>query len=121
MKRLLLLIIIGLSPFFGQSQELFYIQFENNDINSRSANEQHHLNSNQPGAAVVIGGLDNWDGGGNYINVYGTKFIIDSLDLNADGTRTAVLRREDGENFFNHLTTVNARLTPVGKNVEGTR
>lgn len=120
MKRLLLLIIV-LSPLFGQAQELFYIQFENNDVNGRSPIEQNNISGKQTGAAIVIGGLDNWDGSGNYINVYGTKFIIDSLDLNSDGTRRAVLRREDGESFFNHLTTVNAKLIPVGKNIEETR
>jgi hypothetical protein len=121
MKKTLLLILIVLSPLFGQAQEMFYIQFEDNEVNRRSATEQVNLTKKQNGAAIIIGGLNNWDGGGNYINVFGTKFIIDSLDLNSDGTRRAVLRREDGENFFNHLTTINAKLIPVGKPIEETR
>jgi hypothetical protein len=64
-----------------------------------------------------VGGLNDLDGMGNYLNVYGSKLIIDSLDITSDGTQSVVLRREDGNNFFNLYSTMRAKLTPV-RNLE---
>ena len=122
MKKIILLIIIVITPLSAIGQELFFIHFEDNEIKripTTIRNERRNSISKE--TTVVIGGLNNLDGRGNYINVFGTKFIIDSLDMNSDGTRHAVLRREDGVNFFNHTPTVNARLIPVGHNIKQSR
>jgi hypothetical protein len=39
------------------------------------------------------------------------------LDITSDGTQSVVLRREDGNNFFNLYSTMRAKLTPV-RNLE---
>lgn len=116
MKHFYIVLSILLFSMVCASQELYHISFEQNQTNMHSP----QINSNEitlpvKGATVIMGGLNNLDGMGNYLNVYGSKLIIDSLDIATDGTQNVVLRREDGNNFFNIYPTMKATLTPVDR------
>ncbi len=114
MKHLYLFLLIVLFPIVCAAQELYHISFEQNQTTIHTP----QINTNEivfpvNGSTVIMGGLNNLDGMGNYLNVYGSKLIVDSLDIAMDGTQHVVLRREDGNNFFNLYPTMKAKLTPV--------
>ena len=113
MKHLYILLLFML-PSLCISQELYHLSFEQN----QTALNTMQLDKNQidlpvKRSTIIMGGLNNLDGMGNYLNVFGSKLIVDSLDIASDGTQKVVLRREDGNNFFNLYPTMKATLTPV--------
>jgi hypothetical protein len=118
MKKLLLYIFLSFTPIIVGAQELFYLTFEQNQtpINTTLI-DTNEISLAVKGSTIIVGGLNDLDGMGNYFNVYGSKLIIDSLDITSDGTQSVVLRREDGNNFFNLYSTMRAKLTPV-RNLE---
>ncbi len=61
----------------------------------------------------IVGGLNDWDGMNNYLNVFGSKLIIERKDIGSDGVTHLILRREDGLNFFDLFPTLKARLVPI--------
>lgn len=112
MKHLVFLTV--LFPVLGGAQDLYHISFEQNQTTIHTP----QINTNEivlpiKNSTVIMGGLNNLDGMGNYLNVYGSKLIVDSMDIAMDGTQNVVLRREDGNNFFNLYPTMKATLTPV--------
>lgn len=114
MHKAILLLAILLSPFLGEAQELFHLSLEHRQSSIYSSWDDFNETSfplNE--STIIVGGLNDLDGFGNYFNIYGSKLIIDSLDIASDGTQSVVLRREDGGNFFNLYPTIKAKLTPV--------
>ncbi len=113
MKHLYILLLL-ISPSLCLGQELYHISFEQNQtaINTTQINK-NEIGLPVKGSTIIMGGLNNLDGMGNYLNVFGSKLIVDSLDIATDGTQSVVLRREDGNNFFNLYPTMKAKLTPV--------
>lgn len=114
MKHLYFILFVVLLPALCGAQELYHISFQQNQIGTYTP----QITSNEidlpiKGATVIMGGLNNLDGMGNYLNVYGSKLIVDSLDIATDGTQNVVLRREDGNHFFNLYPTMRATLTPI--------
>ncbi len=61
----------------------------------------------------VLGGLNDWDGMNNHINVFGSKLLIESSEIGSDGITRLVLRREDGLDFFQLFPTLKAKLVPM--------
>lgn len=100
--------------FSMDAQELFrlrlndYQYVENNDGTIKS-----QLKLPNGNATVIMGGLNDWDGMNNYFNLFGSKLIVDSLDMGSDGIQNVVLRREDGRDFFDLFPTVRAKLIPI--------
>lgn len=122
MAKKLLLIILILFPLIGEAQELFQLSFEHRQTSSYSPwTETNETSFPTTNSTIIVGGLNDLDGIGNYLNIFGSKLIVDSLDIASDGTQNVVLRREDGGSFFNLYPTINAKLTPVryGKNELG--
>ncbi|WP_027076890.1 hypothetical protein [Maribacter antarcticus] len=118
MKKILLYIFFGLTTTMVGAQELFRLTFEQNQtpINTTLVGT-NEISLPVKGATIIVGGVNDLDGMGNYLNIYGSKLIVDSLDIASDGTQNVVLRREDGNNFFNLYSTMRAKLTPV-RNLE---
>lgn len=114
MKKLLLYLFLGFAPIILGAQELYHLTFEQNQtpINTLMM-DTNEIRLPVTGATVIVGGLNDLDGMGNYLNVYGSKLTVDNLDIASDGTQSIVLRREDGNNFFNLYSTMRAVLTPV--------
>ncbi|MGB5821855.1 MAG: hypothetical protein WBG90_20395 [Saonia sp.] len=111
MAKFLLLLII---PFFVQSQQMFRLQLDSYQQNETSfGTMDKQLSLPVKNSVVVLGGLNDLDGIGNYLNIYGSKLIVDSSDVNSDGIRQMVLRREDGRDFFNLFPTIKAKLIPM--------
>jgi len=102
------------SCFLLHAQESFRLQLdkyqyiENND--GTMSNQLKFPNGNQ---VVIMGGLNDWDGMNNYFNLFGSKLIVDSLDMGSDGIQNIVLRREDGRDFFDLFPTISAKLIPI--------
>ncbi len=113
MKNVFMLIILILTPWLAQAQGMFHLSFEHNQSTVNTAMDDSEISLPNKGSTVIVGGLNDLDGMGNYLNVYGSKLIVDSLDIASDGTQNIVFRREDGNNFFNRYPTMKAKLTPV--------
>jgi hypothetical protein len=114
MNKEILLLALLLSPFLGGAQELFHLSFEHRQSSIYSAwDDTNETSFPLKESTIIIGGLNDLDGIGNYFNIFGSKLIVDSLDIASDGTQRVVLRREDGDNFFNLYPSIKAKLTPV--------
>ncbi len=114
MKHVVLLILISLTPFFGQSQEAYRISLDSYQVlEDGRAFFGNQLKLPMTTGTIILGGLNELDGMGSYFNVYGTKLVVDSLDLSFDGTKQVVFRREDGRNFYNLFPTLRAKLIPI--------
>lgn len=114
MKKIILYILMTLGPLVTNAQGLYHISFEQNQTQTNATSiNTHEIGLPVKGSAVIVGGLNDLDGMGNYLNVFGSKLIVDSLDIASDGTQNVVLRREDGNNFFNLYPSLRAKLIPV--------
>jgi len=114
MNKAILLLALLLSPLLGKAQELFHLSFEHKQSSIYSSwDDSNETSFPLKESTIIIGGLNDLDGIGNYFNIYGSKLIVDSLEITSDGTQRVVLRREDGGNFFNLYPTIKAKLTPV--------
>lgn len=97
---------------YGQDQYLLvfdeYQVVEDPDTSLRNQMRFPITNS-----VVVLGGMNELDGMGDYFNVFGTKLLVDSKKPNSSGAHEVVLRREDGRNFYDLFPTLRAKLVPV--------
>lgn len=125
MKKLILIIILSFLPVLGIAQDIFRLYLDSSQPSENGYGHSIGL-SNSPlnGIMLVMGGLKNVDGSGNYLELFGSKLIIDSVDQNFDGTRRIVLIREDGRNFLELFPRLYATLKPVNlienENLENT-
>lgn len=112
--KFILVIVLGIMPLLGFSQEQFILSLDEFQYveNSNTA-MQSQMRFPMSEKVIVMGGLDHFDEIGKYFNVYGSKLRVDNLSMGADGTHTVVLRREDGKNFFDLFPKVTARLIPI--------
>jgi len=62
---------------------------------------------------ALMGGLNDWDGMNNYFNIFGSKLIVERIDIKRDGSKHLTLRREDGRNFYDLFPTITAKLVPI--------
>lgn len=116
MKQLYFIFLLILVPVLCGAQELYHISFQQNQTGIYTPQiTSNAIDLPMKGATVIMGGLNNLDGMGNYLNVYGSKLIVDSMDIAMDGTQNVVLRREDGNHFFNLYPTMRATLTPINQ------
>ena len=114
MNKGILFLIIVLFPLLVGAQEQFHLSLEHKQSSIYSSwDDSNETSFPLNESTIIVGGLNDLDGIGNYFNIYGSKLIIDSLDIASDGTQRVVLRREDGGNFFNLYPTIKAKLTPV--------
>ena len=115
MKKNLFFAAFAVFSFFGQSQELFRIEFDGyQPISNRNGIPGGQAKLPIQGSIIVLGGMNELDGMGHYFfDSYGSKLIVDSLDISFDGTRNIVFRREDGRDFFDLFPTVRAKLVPL--------
>jgi hypothetical protein len=67
---------------------------------------------------VVMGGLNDLDGMGNYFNVFGSKLVIDDIENAKNGIKYVILRREDGRNFYEIYPSLRAKLIPLSHEQE---
>lgn len=117
-KALLLIVFLGLY-ISTHAQQLYELRIHQSQIldNYDITNGQLMTLPNSK-FTVMMGGLNNWDGLGNYFNIYGSKLIVDRLDLRSDGSKHVVLRREDGRKFYDRFPTISATLIPVHHRIQ---
>lgn len=114
MKNLFHFIIFASICFSMEAQELFHLQLnEYQEVVHKDGIMGSQMKFPNPNATVVVGGLNDWDGMNNYINLFGGKLIIDSSSKGSNGIQNIILRREDGRDFFDLFPTISAKLIPV--------
>ncbi len=112
--KFILITLLAIAPFLGHAQEQFILSLDEFQVvEDPSTSLQRHMRFPMSEKVIVIGGLDNLDGIGNYFNVFGGKLIVDRRRMTSDGVHTITLRREDGRNFFNLFSTLSAKLIPL--------
>lgn len=116
MKKTFLFLVFAGILFSMNAQTMFQLKFDEYQYMDRNigvmGGQMKLPNGN---AMVIMGGLNDLDGMNNYFNLFGGKLIIDSLDMGLDGTQKIVLRREDGQDFYNLFPTISARLIPIDR------
>lgn len=116
MKTKLYILLIGIvAPFFlGSAQQTgLLILDEYQKIETSFASTTHEIKLPAEEVMAIMGGLNDWDGMNNYFNIFGSKLIVERMDVNNDGSRQLTLRREDGRDFFNLFQTITAKLVPI--------
>ncbi|MGB5498725.1 MAG: hypothetical protein WBM77_07325 [Maribacter sp.] len=113
MKNLFLFIVFASCCFHLEAQELFRLRLDTYQYVENNDGTSGQLKLPNETATVVMGGLNDLDGMNNYFNIFGSKLIVDSLVIGADGVQNVVLRREDGRDIFNLFPTISARLIPI--------
>jgi hypothetical protein len=114
MKKLFTFTVFVIISFSMNAQELYRLQLNAyQTVEHKDGSGASQLKFPKSNTNIIMGGLNDWDGMNNYFNLFGSKLIVDSLDMGSDGIQNVVLRREDGRDFFNLFPTVSAKLVPI--------
>ena len=112
-RIILFFILLGLSAP-ARAQQLYEMQIHQfQPLETYNGNSEQLITLPNSKFNVMMGGLNDWDGLANYFNIYGSKLIVDSIDRKSNGSKTVVLRREDGRKFYDRFPTISVTLTPV--------
>ncbi|WP_425234765.1 hypothetical protein [Ulvibacterium sp.] len=102
------------SFFIGSAQQTGLLVLDDyQKIETSYASTIHEIQLPAEEVMAIMGGLDDWDGMNNYFNIFGSKLIVERMDLNSDGSKQLTLRREDGRDFYNLFQTITAKLVPI--------
>jgi len=114
MKKIIILLFTVTITFLGHSQAAHMLELNTGQtLESEKSFAGNILNLPANRNIVVFGGLNELDGLGAYLDVYGSKLLIDRYDIAPNGTKKITLRREDGRDFYGLYPTLVARLTPL--------
>ena len=114
MKPLLLFIGIFAPFFMGSAQQTGLLVLDDyQKIETSYASTIHEIQLPAEEVMAIMGGLNDWDGMNNYFNIFGSKLIVERMDINSDGSKQLTLRREDGRDFYNLFQTITAKLIPI--------
>lgn len=112
-KVLLSVLIMGIWGGLHAQQRYFLEWDAYQKIENISGSAGAEMNLPNRDTIVLLGGLNDLDGAGNYLNIYGSKLIVERMDQGSQGVLHVILRREDGRTFFNLFPTIRAKLTPM--------
>lgn len=111
-----IIVVFTLCSFLTQAQEQFILSFDKfQEVENSSTTLKSQISFPIEDSVIVMGGLNDLDGMGNYLNIYGSKLLVDSKKLTSNGQHALILRREDGKDFYNLFPTLSAKLTPIAK------
>lgn len=114
MRIILFFVSFFVNSIIVTGQEQYKLSLDTyQEMENNSSAMKNQVNLPFANQIVVMGGLNDLDGMGNYFNVYGSKLIIDSLDYAENGIKLVVLRREDGRNFYEIYPKLRAKLIPL--------
>jgi len=114
MKKLLSITVFAIMSFSMNAQEMFHLRLNDYQyVENKDGARNNLMKLPKSGATIIMGGLNDLDGLNNYINLFGSKLIVDRLNMGSDGIQNIVLRREDGRDFFDLFPTVSGTLMPV--------
>lgn len=114
MRITLFFVFIFVNSIIVTGQEQYRLSLDTyQEMENNSSAMKNHVSLPFANQIVVMGGLNDLDGMGNYFNVYGSKLIVDRLDYAENGIKYVVLRREDGRNFYEIYPTLRAKLIPL--------
>lgn len=111
-----IIVVFALCSFLTQAQEQFILSFDKfQEVENSSTALKSQISFPIEDSVIVMGGLNDLDGMGNYLNIYGSKLLVDSKKLTSNGQHALILRREDGKDFYNLFPTLSAKLTPIAQ------
>ncbi|MDB4292070.1 hypothetical protein N9954_01585 [Maribacter sp.] len=114
MQKSLFTLAFGIMFLFGHAQEQFVLSFDHFQIvEDQQTLHESHLRFPSKARIITIAGLNDLQGIGNYLEAFGTKLLIDDMQTTSHGVRTLIFRREDGRKFYEHFSTLSAKLTPL--------
>lgn len=116
-RKSISIFVLVLVSYTGFAQGQFLLVFDDYQVvEDPNTSLQNQMRFPISSSVVVMGGLNDLDGMGNYFNVFGSKLLIDSKKPINNGEHALVLRREDGRNFYDLFPTLSAKLIPVAQN-----
>ena len=120
MKKFLLTVLV-LGIWGGlYAQKGYFLEWEDyQQVENVSGSLGAEVNLPNRDTVVLMGGLNDLDRAGNYLNIYGSKLIVERMDQGSQGVLHVILRREDGRTFFNMFPTIRAKLIPIGQQNAG--
>jgi hypothetical protein len=114
MKPFIIFIGIIVPFFMGSAQQAgLFVLDDYQKIETSYASTTHEIQLPAEEVMAIMGGLNDWDGMNNYFNIFGSKLIVERMDINSDGSKQLTLRREDGRDFYNLFQTITAKLVPI--------
>ena len=113
----LFIVLFAIIPVLSKVQNHFAITLdEYQQVENPNTSYQSQMRLPQKETVVNMGGLNDLDGIGNYLNIYGSKLLLDSITTTFNGEHAVVLRREDRRDFYNlfcHYKCQTNPLTPI--------
>ncbi|WP_299530911.1 hypothetical protein [Ulvibacterium sp.] len=114
MKLFVIFVGIVAPCFIGNAQQTGLLILDDyQKIETSYASTIHEIQLPAEEVMAIMGGLNDWDGMNNYFNIFGSKLIVERMDINSDGSKQLTLRREDGRDFYNLFQTITAKLIPI--------
>lgn len=114
LRKSIAMTVLLLVSYLGYSQSQFLLVFDDYQVvEDPNTSLQNQMRFPIMSSVVVMGGLNDLDGMGNYFNVFGSKLLVDSKKPIQNGQQALILRREDGRNFFDLFPTISAKLIPT--------
>lgn len=114
LRKSLIVVFLLMTVSIGYGQSQFLLVFDDYQlVEDPDTSLQNQMRFPIMSSVVVMGGLNDLDGMGNYFNVFGSKLLIDSKKPIKNGEHALILRREDGRNFYDLFPTLSAKLIPV--------
>ena len=120
MKNVLLCVLV-LGIWSGlHAQKSYFLEWDNyQKTENISGSAGAEINLPNRDTVVLMGGLNDLDRAGNYLNIYGSKLIVERMDQGSAGIIHVILRREDGRTFFNLFPSIRAKLIPIEQHSVG--
>ncbi len=119
MRIVLLFVFFFMNPIFLVAQDQYRLSLETyQEMENNSLAISGQISLPFADQIVVMGGLNDLDGMGNYFNVFGSKLVIDDIENAKNGIKYVILRREDGRNFYEIYPSLRAKLIPLSHEQE---
>ncbi len=112
--KALYIILFAFFSFVARSQEHFILSFDTfQEVENSSTSLKSQIKFPIENSVIVMAGMNDLDGMGNYLNIYGSKLLVDSRKMTSNGQQEIILRREDGKDFYDIFPTLSAKLIPL--------
>ncbi|AKA34741.1 hypothetical protein [Flagellimonas lutaonensis] len=115
MAKSLLLFLFGFFLYTGMNAQTQVYRMGFEHFQESRGDSDTGLLAKLPYTEVVLGynPMNSRSGLGTTFNFHGHVVVVDQMDVLPDGSIQAIIRREDGRDFFGYAPTLKAILIPV--------